>query len=110
MFYGGAWSVEPKILYKIRSNIADNLSEFQKAYKSNEFIRRFGKIQGEQSKKIPPEFNDIAKKEPLFYNKQFYFGTKLPPELILKEELMDVLFEHYLASRQLNSFLQLAYM
>lgn len=109
MFYGGAWSVEPKILQKIRQNIANNLPEFKKAYKNKEFKNKFGSIQGEKAKKIPPELKSAAEEEPLIYNKQFYFGAELPAELILKDELIEVLLQHYLVSKELNDFLRSAF-
>jgi uncharacterized protein (TIGR02453 family) len=107
--FGGAYAVENDRLQKIRSHIAKNLKAFASAYKEKKFSDKFGKIQGEQNKRIPPEFQDVAAKEPLIANKQFYYSAELKPELLTSDKLADSLMEYYLAAKGINSFLKKAW-
>lgn len=100
--------VETACLQKIRNYISNHLQEFSNVCNNKIFTEKFGKIQGEQNKRIPPEFQEIVKKEPLIANKQFYYSTELTPDLIDSNELPDQLMEYYLAGKTVNDFLKLA--
>lgn len=106
--YGGAYMVDNTTLQNIRNYISNHLSEFSNAYNDKLFTEKFGQIQGEQNKRIPPEFQDVVKKEPLIANKQFYFAAELKPDLIISDELPEKLMEYYLAGKKVNDFLKLA--
>lgn len=98
--YGGAYMVENPTLLNIRNYIAANLPAFSTAYSDKLFVEKYGQLQGEQNKRIPPEFVAVAEKEPLIANKQFYFSATLKPELITSAELADVLMEYYVAAKK----------
>ena len=106
MIYGGAYMLETPVLQKIREHIAENLEEFQSAYTDKTFKKYFGKILGEQNKRLPANLQQIIEKEPLIANKQFYYGAELSAKIILKPELPDILMEYYHAGRNINSFLR----
>jgi uncharacterized protein (TIGR02453 family) len=106
--YGGAYMVETSTLQNIRAYIAKNLKAFSAAYGDRKFSEKFGKLQGEQNKRVPPEFQDLAKKEPLIANKQFYFTAELKPDLLTSDKLPDALMEYYVAGKGVNSFLKSA--
>ncbi|MGE0567016.1 MAG: DUF2461 domain-containing protein [Bacteroidia bacterium] len=109
MIYGGAYMVENTTLQALRSHIADNLKEFVKIYSDKSFKEKYGKIQGEQNKRIPPEFQKVVVKEPLIANKQFFYSAELKPVLITSDKLPDELMKYYLAGKKINDFLKMAF-
>jgi uncharacterized protein (TIGR02453 family) len=104
--YGGVYMVENPVLLKIRQYIVANSDALEKAYHHPGFKEKFGTIQGEQNKRLAPEFQAIAPKEPLIANKQFYYGATLPPEHILSPELPEILMAYYHAGKPVNAFFQ----
>jgi uncharacterized protein (TIGR02453 family) len=106
--FGGAYMVEPPTLQKIRTYISKNQKEFAALYKDKDFKDKYGSLQGEQSKRLPPEFVDEAKKEPLIANKQFFYSAELKSSLITSDKLADTLMEYYKAGKKMNEFLQKA--
>src|SRR5690606_5315255 len=109
MIYGGAYMIENTTLQNIRNYIADNLKGFSTAYNDKAFKEKFGKIQGEQNKRIPTELQTVADKEPLIANKQFYYSTSLKSDIITSDKLPDKLMEYYFAGKKVNDFLKLAW-
>lgn len=103
--YGGAYMPDKDALIRIRSSVAKDLTKFRKLREDKDFIKRFGTVQGEANKRLPPEFQAAAAKEPLLYNKQFYYGAELPPKLVTSPKLPDLLMEHYAAMAPMNAFL-----
>ncbi len=106
--FGGAYMIENPMLQDIRNYIAGHLEEFKSVYNDKDFKAKFGNIKGEQNKRIPAEFQEVALKEPLVANKQFYYSASLDPKLITSEELPDKLMEYYVAGRKVNEFLKQA--
>jgi uncharacterized protein (TIGR02453 family) len=107
--YGGAYMIENDKLEKIRSHIATHLKEFSALYSDPRFKEKFGAIQGEQNKRIPPAFQDAHAKEPLIANKQFYYSASLKPAIIGSDELPEKLMEYYAAGKKVNDFLKEAW-
>jgi len=103
-FYGGAHHLEKDQLSKVRTDILKNPESFNKIIKAKDFVETFGKVQGEKNKRLPKEFADAAEKEPLLFNKNFYFGTKLEPEFLLQENLADEIYKLYLAGKPFNTY------
>ncbi|MEX0966214.1 MAG: DUF2461 domain-containing protein [Bacteroidia bacterium] len=109
MIYGGAYMVDSTTLEAIRNHISANLTEFSSVNNDKSFKEKYGKLQGEQNKRIPKEFQEIAEKEPLIANKQFFYSAELKPELITSEQLLDELMKYYLAGKKMNDFLKKAF-
>lgn len=107
--YGGIYMVDNPTLHKIRLFIANNHEAFGNAINDESFRTRYGRIQGEQNKRLPAELQQFAEKEPLVANKQFYYGAVLPAKIITTSDLADKLMEYYLAGKGVNSFFQEAY-
>jgi uncharacterized protein (TIGR02453 family) len=105
-FYGGAHFLEKNQLQNLREHIAANLDKFDSLMKDKNFKKYFGKILGEQNKRIPKEFKEVAEIQPLIANKQFYFFTKLDSSKILAKNFADVLMKYYHAGKPMNKFLQ----
>src|SRR5687767_845666 len=72
--FGGAYQVETPVLQNMRKYIGKNLKEFSAVYNDKKFKDKFGKLQGEQHKRLTPELQEVAVKEPLIANKQFYYS------------------------------------
>ncbi|MBP8822913.1 MAG: DUF2461 domain-containing protein [Flavobacteriales bacterium] len=104
-FYGGAYMPEKEELHRLRTRIAADTSKFKKLCADKEFVKFFGRVQGERNKRLPPEFQEASEREPLLFNKQFYYGAELPASMVTSPKLPDVLMEHYAAMVPLNKFL-----
>ncbi len=109
MVYGGAYMVENTTLQSIREYISGNLKEFSSVCNDKLFKEKFGSIQGEQNKRIPADFQEVAKNEPLIANKQFYYGAELKSDIITSAELPEILMEYYQAGKKMNEFLKAAW-
>lgn len=103
--YGGAYMPDKELLHRIRTRIAGDLPKFKKLREDKAFLRHFGGLQGEVNKRLPTEFQAAAAREPLLFNKQFYFGAELPPQLVQSPALPEVLMAHYQAMGPMSKFL-----
>lgn len=102
--YGGIYMCDKNQLQSIREHIAGNLKKFNEVINDKEFKSKYGEIRGEQNKVIPKEFKEIGEKEPLIYNKQFYYFGQMPPETVLNEDLLDQVMSYYDASVKVKDF------
>jgi uncharacterized protein (TIGR02453 family) len=102
--YGGVYEIDKEDLYVAREGIAAAPEKFQKAYQDPKFVKVFGDILGEKNKVIPKEFKEAAEKEPLIFNKQWYFYAEFEPEMILSPTLDTLILECYDAGRPVESF------
>lgn len=103
-FYGGAHHIEKDQLERVRQRIAGQPQEFNKIISSKDFVKYFKEVLGEKNKRLPKELQDAAEKQPLIFNKNFYFGKKLAADLLLKDELPDAIFELYKAGKPFNLY------
>ena len=103
--YSGAYELDKSGLQNVREGIASNLKEFDKLINDKKFKNRFGEVQGEKNKRIPKEFQEIAKEQPLIANKQFYYFAKFEPEFILDPKLPKKLIDYYKIAQPLGDFL-----
>ncbi len=102
--YGGIYEISTEDLYQVREGIAANLKKFQNLYNDPKFKKYFGTILGEKNKVVPKEFKEIAEKEPLMYNKQWYFYAEFPPEKILDKNLDKIILECFDAGKPMEDF------
>ncbi len=107
--FGGCYAPEKATLAAVRARIEKDGKTFQKAITGARFCKLFGKLQGEEMKRIPPEWLKAHAKEPLIAKKQFYYQATLPAALVLDDKLPDVLMQHFEAGRAVNTFLQRAF-
>jgi uncharacterized protein (TIGR02453 family) len=103
--YGGRYMPEAEDLRMIRAHISANLRKFKVLCEAPAFKAKFGGIQGERNKVLPAEWKAAAEKEPLLFNKQFYWMAELPAKLVTDPKLADILMDHYRTMRPLNDFL-----
>lgn len=101
---GGCLSHSKEQINVIRHHIENNLSEFKDLYSNETFCHKFGEIHGESIKRIPQELKEVAKLEQLILNKQWYFVAEREPELMLSENLLEKIMDHYFVAKPLNDF------
>lgn len=102
--YGGVHEIEKDDILIVREGIAKNIEKFQKVYKNPTFKKVFGEIIGDKNKIIPKELKEAAEKEPLIYNKQWYFYTEFKPEIILAENLDEIIVDCFEAGKPVEQF------
>ncbi len=91
-------------LQKIRTAISSDSKVFRALINNKDFKEKFGIVRGDVNKRIPKEFQETHKIEPLIANKQFYYGATFPPEMITNKNLVKVVMEHWKAMQPLNDF------
>ncbi len=102
---GGAYFLTPEQLKALRNYIMGNNDKLVHVLKQRSFKEHFGEIRGEKNKRLPAEFQDMAEKQPLLYNKQFYFMAEAPADWVNQPNLMDRCLDYYKASRPLQQLL-----
>lgn len=102
--YGGVYEIEKEDLQLVRQGIANNLKKFKELYTNKKFVEVFGKILGEQNKIVPKELKEAAEREPLIFNKQWYFFTEFPPETILDKNLDKMILDCYEVGKPVEDF------
>lgn len=88
----------------MREGIASDISSFQKVYENPVFKEVFGEIKGEKNKIIPKELREAAEKEPLIFNKQWYFYAEFDAETVLSDNLDQIVLNCYEAGKPVESF------
>ncbi len=104
--YGGVYMLDAKQVQSVREEILDYTSQFQKIYTDSKFKKLFPKIQGDAAKRIPKEFQELLKKEPLIGHKNWYVSTTLPIDLLYSEKLLATLSDLYAVLYPFNHFFE----
>lgn len=102
---GGGYFISKEQLYTLRENIAADPKSFRNVVNNKAFKSKFGEIKGEKNKVLPKEFKEAAEKEPLIYNKQFYYMADLDPEVVLEDNLPELMMEYFNAGNVFNVYL-----
>lgn len=103
--YSGLYSLEKNQTQAIRNAMAMDPKAIDKLIKAKAFQKHFGgQIHGEKNKRLPKEFVEPAEKQPLIFNKSFYFFDKLPPETVLEPNLMKIVRHHFKAAEPVNAY------
>lgn len=103
--YGGVYMPDTKQVQAIREHIAANLDWFKKIISDRKFKSRFGEILGDEHKRIPKEFEEAYKKQPVLIKKQFYYNAHLEAKEILNPKLSDNIVKYFEAAKNVNKFL-----
>ncbi len=106
MMGGGAYFLETQTLHQVREFITRNTDRFHALVTDSTFVAKYENVRGEQNKRLPKELTEVADKQPLLYNKQFYYMAELPPEHVLREDFLEYLMEYYLAAKPMKDFLK----
>lgn len=107
MLGGGAYTMEPDQIARVRRYLRDNPSELPKSIASTDFAHRYGDILGEQNKVLPAEFRDTKTAVPYLANKQWYFMSECySTELLTAPDQCLMLFDAFLAAHPVNTVLR----
>ncbi len=107
--YQGAYQLDKEPLQRLRELIVEKADTFASLIGEKTFKKTFGEIRGEKNKRIPKELQEAAEKQPLIYNKQFYYFTELPAETILKDDLVEIVLERFKIGKPVADFLAQAW-
>lgn len=104
--YGGAYMLDKEPLHKLRTFIMNNNEEFVSLLKNPDFVSHFGEIRGDKNVRLDPEFREAAAKQPLLFNKQFYYFNSSSVEDCLQPNFITKLGEYFKAAKPVNEFLR----
>lgn len=104
--YGGIYGLSTANLADLRYYLAGQQSTFTQLIQSPDFVQVFGEIHGEKSKRIPKDLVEAGEKQPLIYNKQWYFYKEYQPEEILEAGFMEKMVNDIKAFMPLTQFLR----
>lgn len=103
---GGLFMINTADLKKLRSNIAKNISGLLNIINDEQFIREFGQLKGEKSKRLDKSLRTTAEKTDLIYNKQFYAMAEFPIEpFYTSKKLESEIQHHFKVITPLNTYL-----
>lgn len=104
--YGGVYGLDKQNLEDFRYFVAANKNEFEKLLQNKDFVKTYGEIRGEKAKRLPKDLQEAAEKQPLIYNKQWYFFTEYRPEIILEEDFISTLVKDIKTGFPLTQFIR----
>ncbi|HSI72474.1 MAG TPA: DUF2461 domain-containing protein [Fimbriimonas sp.] len=101
----GLYFIEPAQLRSVREHIAAHLDEFGSLLNDPAWKQSFGEMAGEKNKILPPDLKEAAQKQPLIYNKQFFYWSEHPALEITRGDLAEFVMSHIHAAQPMNRFL-----
>lgn len=105
----GVYMPDTAQIAAIRRHIADNLDEFAALLDSPAFKEHFGTLHGGVNKVLPADLREAAAKQPLIFNKQFFYWAERPASDALREDLADYAMELMRAGWPMGQFLARAF-
>lgn len=101
----GLYFLEPAQLKVVRAHIAANPDEFENLLADPKWRESFGEMAGAKNKVLSQELKAAAQRQPLLYNKQFFYWSEHPASEIVREDLPDFVMSHMHAAWPMNEFL-----
>ena len=109
MLGGGAYFLPTDLLKKVREHIITHPAAFEKIINDQHFVEKYEHVQGNKNKRIPKEMREAATKQPLIFNKQFYYMAELPPKIAINDEFIEFVRLYFQAGAALNQFIATAF-
>ncbi|MBO6525106.1 MAG: DUF2461 domain-containing protein [Balneolaceae bacterium] len=107
---GGLYQLDKNALKNVRALIAGNTDEFLDIINASSFKKYFGKLKGDQNKRIDSEFQPTIEQTSYILNKQFYAMATLPTSQFINESNQaEALMGYYRVVQPLHSFLNKAF-
>jgi len=106
MVAGGSYQPSGQEVQRIRQRIASDPQGLSRLLDVPAFKEVYGGIEGEALKRVPREFQETFEVQPLVANKEWYFMADLEPERALREDLFDVLIDHYVAGHEVSEYIR----
>ena len=105
---GGAYSLMPDELQKIRQEIDYNSKEFLKIVSHKNFKSIYGDVKGDALVKPPKGFDDSSEAIKYIKQKQWFAMTNIGDEIVLTDDFQKRILTAFKALHPLNLFLQKA--
>lgn len=106
---GGVYDPNKDELMAVREAIMNNPKEFARAINDENFLETFGKIEGEENKRLPTkELMEAAKQQPLLFKKQFFYSAVFPSEIVTDDLLVDLIIEKHRDAKPVRDFFEKA--
>jgi len=107
---GGLFNLKGPELKNVRTLIAESPDEFIKIVDSKSFLNSFGKLKGEQAKRLDKSFEAILKKTSYIANKQFYAMQDIPlTNYLNSDKLPQLILNSFNEISKLNNYLKKAF-
>ena len=106
--FGGAHGINTQQIAKIRAAIALDPTAFMKLIHEKEFVKKYGELKGEKSKRLPKELAEIASTYPVIFHKSFYYVGKVSTGKITSADLPAIVMDYWHTARPVKDFLALA--
>jgi len=103
--YSGSYQPDKDQLEKIREKIITEGARFRQLVTDKDFVKHFGEIRGEKYKVLPKDLKEEAEKQPILYNKQFYYFSEWKPDVLTRANLLDQVMDRYMVARPITEFL-----
>ncbi len=103
---GGSYGMDKDQLYRLRTTLSKDNTIINALLSEPNFKKTFGSVRGETMKRVPKEWAEAARLEPLILQKQFYFMGELKPSLIYSDELMPTLLNQYKIMKPVNDYIR----
>jgi uncharacterized protein (TIGR02453 family) len=101
----GLYFLDPARLKRVREHIAANPDEFERLLADAAWKESFGEMVGAKNKILPPDLKEAATRQPLLYNKQFFYWREDPADQLMRDDLPDYVMSHIRAAQPMNQFL-----
>lgn len=103
---GGAYFLQKENLLFLREKISQNSTKWNKLISDKQFLGVYPKgVQGERNKMVPREFKGSPLTSDYILNKQFYYMSSHPSDIILRDDLIDYCVEKFTASLKVKNFM-----
>jgi uncharacterized protein (TIGR02453 family) len=102
---GGAYTPPTPWLTEIREKISEKPDEFIKIINSKDFIKYFGKIEGEKLKTAPKGFPSDHPHIELLKLKSYLVVNEVPDKIVLSNGFFDHVLSVFKAMKPLNDYL-----
>ena len=103
--YSGLYQLDTKQLKNVRTHISYNMDTFNQLISEKNFVDTFGEIRGEKNKRLAPEFLEDAERQPLLYNKSFYYFATFKPEIVTNPNTVKTVTDTFLVAQPVSAFL-----
>lgn len=103
--YGGVFMPDKIQIEKIRKYIINNNKQLEQILAKPGFKTSYSTIIGDKYKRLPKEIQEAAEKQPLLYNKQWYYQMRLPAKTIVQDDLLEAVLKYYKIGHPLQQFL-----
>lgn len=107
---GGSYMPSKEQIEKIRTALIQSPETVEDLIKDKNFVSLYGELKGEKNKRLLKPFSEWQTKLPLVANKQFYYMAEYHDNesLILEDDFMDFVMQHYHAAKGWQDFLRAA--